>query len=96
MNAADPIQVEVRDHVLWIRHIVGASELNVWLEQIPAGASVRLVIDGVAGDWRKMDDGKDGRPTPGFKPVTEPGRSRWHDLQDRRGALVAFALEDGD
>lgn len=96
MTAADPAQVEVRDHVLWIRHIVGGAELKAWLEQIPSGASVRLVVDGVGGDWRKMDDGKDGRPTPGFKPVTEPGRSRWHDLQDRRGAHVGLAIQDGD
>lgn len=96
MNADEPTQVEVRDHVLWVRHIAGGAELKTWLEQIPAGASIRLIVDGVAGDWRKMDDGKDGRPTPGFKPVTEPGRSRWYDLQDRRGALVAFVLADGD
>jgi hypothetical protein len=90
------MQVEVRDHVLWIPHITGEAELKAWLEQIPSGASVRLAVDGVAGDWRKMDDGKDGRPTPGFKPVTEPGRSRWHALQDRRGAFVQFAVEDDD
>lgn len=83
---ADQTQVGVRDHVLWIRHIAGAAALKDWMEQIPAGASVRLVVDGVAGDWRKLADGKDGRPTPGFKPITEPGRSRWHDLQHRRGS----------
>ena len=96
MSGSASAQVEVRDHVLWVKHIAGASDLKAWLEQIPAGASVRLRVDGVAGDWRKMADGTDGRSTPGFKPVTEPGRSRWHDLQNRRGALVEFALEDGD
>lgn len=81
---------------MWIQHIAVAAELKAWLEQIPAGAPVRLIVDGVAGDWRKMVDGKDGRPTPRFKPVREPARSRWDQLQDRRGALVGFAVEDGD
>lgn len=96
MTAAAAMQVEVRDHALWIRHITATDELKTWLEQIPGGASVRLVVDGVAGDWRKLDDGKDGRPTAAFKPVTEPGRSCWHALQAKRGAKVSFVVEGGD
>lgn len=96
MNPSIVMQVEVRDHVLWIRHIVGADSVKVWLEQVPEGACVRLVVDGTTGDWRKMDNGKDGRPTPGFKPMTEPSRSRWHALQAMRGSHVSFTIHDGD
>lgn len=96
MTAEQTMQVEVRDHVLWIRHITAPTELKAWLEEIPAGASVRLTVNGVAGDWRKMEDGADGRPTAGFKPVTEPSRARWNALQSSRGLQVSFAVDDAD
>jgi hypothetical protein len=36
-----------------------------------------------------MDDGADGRPTPGIKPFG-PAKEHWHDLQKRRGQLVSI------
>jgi hypothetical protein len=38
MNTAEAMQVEVRDHALWIRHLTVSDQLKTWLEQIPGGA----------------------------------------------------------
>lgn len=96
MSAEAPVlEVQVRDHALWIRHINGGPAVQTWLESVPGGATVHLEVDGVSGDWRKMADGKDGRPTQGLKPITEPSRSKWHALQTSRGAFVSFSLEGG-
>lgn len=87
--------MEVRDHVLWISHVAGDPLLRTWLESVPAGAILDLYVDGVKGVWRKLADGSDGRPCPGFKPVNEPIRGRWHKLQEQRGSHVSFRV-DGD
>lgn len=89
-----PLQVEVRDHALWIRHIQGDAAAQTWLENVPAGAIVHLEVDGVAGDWRKMADGSDGRATQGLKPITEPARGRWHALQTQRGGTVSLRVTE--
>ena len=39
--------------------------------------------------WKKMDEGKDGRPTPGVKAVGK-ARDHWHALQEDRGELVTI------
>ncbi len=78
---------EVRDHALWIKHIHGDDGLIAKLGQMPAGALIELVVDGFRGHWRKMDDGKDGRPTTGLRAIG-PARDHWHALQDERGKLV--------
>ena len=36
-----------------------------------------------------MDDGKDGRPTPGVKAVGK-ARDHWHAVQEDRGELVTI------
>lgn len=81
--------VEIRDHSIWARHIHGDNSLKERILNLRAGARLCLAIDGVKGDWVKMDDGKDGRPTPGIKPIGET-RTFWNSLQDRRGAVVAI------
>jgi hypothetical protein len=80
-------KVEVRDHALWIKHIHGDAELADRLMGLQAAMLIELVVDGVRGHWRKMDDGKDGRPTPGLRAIG-PAREHWHALQDQRGLLV--------
>ncbi|RYG87522.1 MAG: hypothetical protein EON59_07180 [Alphaproteobacteria bacterium] len=90
----NPLQVEVRDHALWVRHIQGDPTVQTWLESVPGGAIVHLEVDGVPGDWRKMSDGSDGRPTQGLKPVTEPARGRWHALQAERGKTVSLQVTE--
>ena len=79
--------VEIRDHALWIKHIHQNEALRQELLQLAAGELIELQVDGFRGMWKKMDDGRDGRPTPGIKAIGK-AREHWHGLQDRRGALV--------
>lgn len=79
--------LEIRDHVVWIKHIHQNEGLQKALIGLAAGQLVELKVDGIRGMWKKMDDGKDGRQTPGIKPIGK-ARVRWHALQDRRGDLV--------
>lgn len=79
--------VEIRDHALWIKHVHGNSVLTKKLTSLEAGDVIELRVDGFRGTWVKMSDGKDGRSTPGIKPVGK-ARDAWHRLQDRRGDLA--------
>ena len=80
-------KVEVRDHAIWIKHIHGDEGLTEKLNQMPAGTLIELTVDGVQGHWRKMDDGKDGRPTNGLRAIGA-AKDHWHGIQDQRGKLV--------
>lgn len=60
--------VTVNGVVLWTRNIHGDARLRETLSKLPGGEDVELVVNGVRGHWRKMADGKDGRPTPGLAP----------------------------
>jgi peptide subunit release factor 1 (eRF1) len=82
--------VEVRDHALWIKHIHGDDDLVSKLSQMPAGALIELVVEDLRGHWKKMDNGKDGRPTNGLRAIGS-ARDHWHALQDERGKLVQVA-----
>ncbi len=83
----------VRDVVIWTKHVHGG-DLAARLEALPGDETVNLVVDGVAGAWCKMRDGKDGRPTHGLRPV---GRAQqfWKALyESRRGDSVSIGLAD--
>lgn len=85
-------KIVVSDDVIWAKHILGDSDLIQTLSGLPGGEPVALIIDGVEGQWCKMEDGKDGRPTKGLRPV---GRTKafWKALyQDRRGEAVPIDL----
>ncbi len=82
-------RVEVRDHALWIKHIHKNEALKSTLTNLAAGDLVEISVDGFRGMWKKMDDGKDGRPTPGIKAVGK-ARDHWHALQENRGELVTI------
>lgn len=87
--------IEVRDRVLWIKHIHGAVPLARRLEKLKGGAAVRLRVAGMSGLWEKMKDKPDGKPTPGLKPVG-PVSEYWQSLfNTKRGELVDIELEDG-
>ena len=80
--------VEARDYVLWPKHIHGNPQLRDELLQLEAGALVTLEVDGVAGTWVKMEDGKNGVPTPGLRALGV-ARDHWHGLfRANRGAVV--------
>jgi hypothetical protein len=81
--------VEVRDHALWAKHIHGNESLKNTILGLPQRELVELVVDGYQGTWVKMDDGKDGRPTPGLKAVGI-ARQKWHAMNDKRGSIVTI------
>ncbi|MFC3124349.1 hypothetical protein ACFOD4_04685 [Pseudoroseomonas globiformis] len=80
--------VEVRDYVLWPKHIHGDATLRDELLALDAGAVVTLDIGGVVGTWAKMAAGKHGMPTPGLRALGQ-ARTHWHGLfQNERGAVL--------
>jgi hypothetical protein len=82
----------VSDFVIWTKHIHGDDALTARISGLGAGEILSLAIDGVEGPWRKMDNGKDGRPTPGLRPL---GRAQefWRDLyKTRRGDVVSLEV----
>lgn len=80
----------VSDFVVWTRHIHGDEALVARLVALRAGETIELRIDSVAGTWRKMDDGKDGRSTPGLRPLGK-AKDHWGQLYDsRRGDVVGL------
>ena len=81
--------VEIRDHALWIKHIHENEPLREKLLALAGGSVVELEVNGFRGMWKKMDDGKDGRPTPGIKALGK-ARNHWHGLQKERGELVSI------
>jgi hypothetical protein len=82
--------VEARDYVMWPKHIHGNPPLRDELLSLEAGALVALEVDGVKGTWVKMEDGKDGTPTPGLKALGA-ARTHWHGLfKTKRGAVVTI------
>ncbi|HJN24484.1 MAG TPA: hypothetical protein QGG18_02115 [Rhodospirillales bacterium] len=81
--------VEVRDYALWPKHIHGNDQLKEKLIDMNAGDLIELEVDGFRGTWKKMDDGKDGRPTPGIKGIGK-AKDHWHELQGQRGELVSI------
>ena len=81
--------VEIRDHALWAKHIHGNEHLKGKILGLSQGERIDLIVDGWRGSWVKMDDGKDGRPTPGLKAVGA-ARQKWHEMNGQRGTLVSI------
>ena len=84
-------RIEVRDAVLWVKHIRHDDPLRIRLAELSEGTRVELDIDGFRGTWEKMRDGRDGRPTPGLKPQGT-ARAHWRGLYEKkRGIEVTIA-----
>ena len=82
----------VSDVVIWAKHLGGAPRERVLA--LRPGELLTLRVDGVPGSWRKMDDGRDGRPTLGVRPIG-PAAERWRKLyRERRGEIVAVEIAD--
>jgi len=82
----------VADYVIWAKHVHGDRGLAEKILSMRAGETVELEVDGRAGLWRKMDDGADGRPTQGVRPVGA-ARLVWRDLfTARRGETVELRV----
>jgi len=87
-------RTEIRDYVIWSKHLHGDLRLPARIEALDAGETIELEVDGVRGTWRKMDQGRDGRPTPGIRPLGS-AQAFWRELyKSRRGAVVSVSLAD--
>jgi hypothetical protein len=81
--------VKIEDDLVWAKKIEGDTDLRDRINNLAAGATIDLEVDGVVGHWEKAKVGKDGRPTKAIKPVG-PMREIWKRLQARRGDIVAI------
>jgi len=82
----------VSDYVIWAKHIHDDPELVQRVLAKWAGETIQLEVDGVRGVWRKMDDGADGRPTPGIRPIGA-AQEVWRYLyKRRRGDVVSLKV----
>ena len=84
--------VEIADYVLWPQHIHGDEQLKQALLASGDEQLVELEVDGVRGLWKRMEQGKNPRPTDGLKAL-DKARDHWHGLfRDRKGELVEIRL----
>jgi hypothetical protein len=80
--------VTVKDHVIWIPHVVGNDGLREKLEALEAGDAIKIIVDGQAGTCVRMNDDPSGRPTHGLKPVGKT-KTQWAELYaTRRGQVI--------
>jgi predicted nuclease with RNAse H fold len=85
--------VEIRDHVLWIKHIRGNPAMQNELLAMTAGSTVLPKVDGLVGRWVKMNVSKSGASTPGIKPIGQ-AKDHWQMLlENQRGAAVEISRE---
>lgn len=93
IGAGDAI-VEIRDYSLWIKHIKGNEELRNTLGSLGPGQLVHLSVGGYKGVWQKKENGANGLPTQGLKPLGEM-RERWFRwFKERRGEMVKIGLDE--
>ncbi len=78
--------MSIVDNSIWFRHL--PDDLRAKAENLKAGERILLEIDGVTGWWERMQDGRDGRPSLGLKPV-DGMREVWTHWQARRGERVS-------
>jgi hypothetical protein len=81
------------DDAIWLKNVNADSNTIAMLRQIPAGTRLKLEVEGVKGEWQRMADGKDGRPTFGLKPVGKT-MEFWKSLKPRRGEYLNFKIID--
>lgn len=89
-------QTTVSDFVMWAKHIHGDASIVDRILGLEAGEVLSLSVDGSPGTWRKMANGRDGRPTPGLRPVGATA-TIWRELyRSRRGQLVSLTVAEGE
>lgn len=83
----DVARVTIRDDSIWLKHIEGDAQLKRRLERLSEEEVIDLEVDGIIGRWQRMRTGKDGRPTPGIRPI-DTMRQVWSRMQTKRGTIV--------
>lgn len=72
--------VEVRDYVMWLKHIHGDDEVRERLAALGPGEVVTLRVDGRKGLWRKVKANRtSGSAVPGLAPIG-PAKAHWGEL----------------
>lgn len=79
--------VMISDHLIWFSHITD-NVLRDHLDALKPREVINLEADGVVGRWLRMENGKDGRPTPGIKPEG-PMKTIWNEwFRTRKGERI--------
>jgi hypothetical protein len=81
----------IRDDAVWLKHIESDQRLVKRIEAMASDEPLDLVVDGTPIRFRRMKDGRDGRPTLGLRP-DPTGRAIWAKFQARRGERVTITL----
>ena len=83
------MQTRIRDHAIWFKDI-SDPELLERFEKLAPDESLVLNIDGVVGRWKRMKNGKDGRPTFAIRPIGEM-KTIWNEwFRKRRGERITL------
>jgi hypothetical protein len=80
-------RVKIRDDAIWLKHVEGDPALRQRIENLVAGDVIELEADGIVGRWQRMNDGKDGRPTLGIRPI-DSMREVWARLRRDTGRII--------
>ena len=81
------------DNAIWLKNVNADANTMALLRQMKAGTKLNIEIEGVRGEWERMADGKDGRPTFGLKPVGKT-LAFWNTMTARRGEELRFKVVD--
>ena len=79
--------VAITDNSIWAKQIEGGKALKERILSLAPGETIDLEVDRIVGRWEKMRNGRDGRSTPGIKPIG-PMKEIWKGFQSRRGEVV--------
>lgn len=84
-------QTPIKDHTIWFKDIHDPA-LRARFEAMAPDEAVHLEIEDVVGIWRRMKDGRDGRPTLGIRPEG-PMKKIWNEwYRARCGETVTVRL----
>ncbi|MEJ0013568.1 MAG: hypothetical protein WDM94_13295 [Bauldia sp.] len=72
--------IKINDDAIWIKGIEGDPGLQERIRGLRPRQVLDLEVDGVVGQWERMRDGSDGRPTLGIKPIGKM-REVWSRLR---------------
>ena len=88
-------KVEVRDTVIWIKHIKNNPALAAHLCSMNTGEIIKLEVAGERGCWCKMRNysNDEKRPTNGIKPADEKTKKFWQSMKDCRGKGQYVAIQ---